>query len=64
MAGATGPEVMREAAMARPIAEAARMSGVTAQRLRHYDEIGLLPPAARIGTNGRGVPARRVRGQP
>ncbi|MFD7667616.1 MerR family transcriptional regulator [Streptomyces sp. NPDC059788] len=34
-----------------PIAEVARMSGVTARTLRHYDEIGLLPPA-RIGTNG------------
>ncbi|MFD3789802.1 MerR family transcriptional regulator [Streptomyces cyaneofuscatus] len=34
-----------------PIAEVARLSGVTARTLRHYDEIGLLPPA-RIGTNG------------
>ncbi|MFF3274433.1 MerR family transcriptional regulator [Streptomyces chrestomyceticus] len=34
-----------------PIAQVARMSGVTARTLRHYDEIGLLPPA-RIGTNG------------
>ncbi|MGQ4390456.1 MerR family transcriptional regulator [Streptomyces sp. SAS_270] len=34
-----------------PIAEVARMSGVTARTLRHYDEIGLLPPA-RIETNG------------
>ncbi|MFB7248914.1 MerR family transcriptional regulator [Streptomyces populi] len=34
-----------------PIAEVARMSGVTARTLRHYDETGLLPPA-RIGTNG------------
>ncbi|WP_445283540.1 MerR family transcriptional regulator [Streptomyces sp. DSM 118148] len=34
-----------------PIAEVARMSGVTARTLRHYDEIGLLPPA-RIGTSG------------
>ncbi|MCC2274356.1 MerR family transcriptional regulator [Streptomyces sp. ET3-23] len=34
-----------------PIAEVARMSGVTARTLRHYDEIGLLPPAW-IGTNG------------
>ncbi|MFC6063496.1 MerR family transcriptional regulator [Streptomyces ochraceiscleroticus] len=33
------------------IAEVARMSGVTARTLRHYDEIGLLPPA-RIGSNG------------
>ncbi|MBH5129533.1 MULTISPECIES: MerR family DNA-binding transcriptional regulator [unclassified Streptomyces] len=38
--------------MAWPIAEVARMSGVTARMLRHYDEIGLLPPA-RVGTNGR-----------
>lgn len=37
--------------MAWPIAEVARMSGVTARTLRHYDEIGLLSPA-RIGTNG------------
>lgn len=38
--------------MAWPIAEVARISGVTARTLRHYDEIGLLPPA-RIGANGR-----------
>ncbi|MFJ9947251.1 MerR family transcriptional regulator [Kitasatospora sp. NPDC091207] len=37
--------------MAWPIAEVARMSGVTARTLRHYDEIELLPPA-RIGSNG------------
>lgn len=37
--------------MDRPIAEVARMSGVTARTLRHYDETGLLPPA-RIGANG------------
>ncbi|HEY9369065.1 MerR family transcriptional regulator [Streptomyces sp.] len=35
-----------------PISEVARMSGVTARTLRHYDERGLLPPA-RIGVNGR-----------
>lgn len=34
-----------------PIAEVARMSGVTARTLRHYDDTGLLPPA-RIGANG------------
>jgi DNA-binding transcriptional MerR regulator len=34
-----------------PIAEVARMSGVTARTLRHYDAVGLLPPA-RIGVNG------------
>ncbi|MEU6980768.1 MerR family transcriptional regulator [Streptomyces sp. NPDC046371] len=34
-----------------PIAEVARMSGVTARTLRHYDEIGVLTPA-RIGANG------------
>ncbi|MCD0484826.1 MerR family transcriptional regulator [Streptacidiphilus sp. ASG 303] len=34
-----------------PIAEVARMSGVTARTLRHYGEIGLLPPV-RIGANG------------
>jgi DNA-binding transcriptional MerR regulator len=33
------------------IAEVARMSGVSSRTLRHYDEIGLLPPA-RIGANG------------
>ncbi|MET8542772.1 MerR family transcriptional regulator [Kitasatospora sp. NPDC004799] len=37
--------------MAWPIAEVARMSGVTARTLRHYDEIGLLAPAW-IGSNG------------
>ncbi|KAA6223940.1 MerR family transcriptional regulator [Streptomyces albofaciens JCM 4342] len=37
--------------MAWPIAEVARMSGVTARTLRHYDDIGLLPPA-RVGANG------------
>lgn len=37
--------------MAGPIAEVARMSGVTARTLRHYDEIGLLAPAW-IGANG------------
>lgn len=37
--------------MAWPIAKVARMSGVTARTLRHYDEIGLLPPAW-IGGNG------------
>ncbi|GGX79081.1 MerR family transcriptional regulator [Streptomyces anandii] len=34
-----------------PIAEVARMSGVTSRTLRHYDEIGLLRPA-RTGGNG------------
>ncbi|MFJ9824001.1 MerR family DNA-binding transcriptional regulator [Streptomyces sp. NPDC101160] len=38
--------------MAWPIAEVARMSGVTARTLRHYDEVGLLPPA-RVGEIGR-----------
>ena len=33
------------------IAEVARMSGVTSRTLRHYDEIGLLPPA---GVRGNG----------
>ncbi|MFB7614659.1 MerR family transcriptional regulator [Kitasatospora sp. NPDC056181] len=37
--------------MAWSIAEVARMSGVTARTLRHYDEIELLPPAW-IGSNG------------
>lgn len=34
-----------------PISEVARMPGVTARTLRHYDDTGLLPPA-RIGANG------------
>ncbi|MGW0658127.1 MerR family transcriptional regulator [Streptodolium elevatio] len=34
-----------------PIAEVARMAGVTARTLRHYDETGLLVPS-RIGANG------------
>jgi DNA-binding transcriptional MerR regulator len=33
------------------IAQVARMSGTTSRTLRHYDAIGLLPPA-RVGTNG------------
>ncbi|MFI1969405.1 MerR family transcriptional regulator [Streptomyces cinnamoneus] len=37
--------------MAWSIAEVARMSGVTSRTLRHYDEIGLLPPAW-LGSNG------------
>lgn len=40
--------------MAWPIAEVARMSGVTARTLRHYDEIGLLPPAG-TAPNGHRV---------
>jgi DNA-binding transcriptional MerR regulator len=40
--------VEREAGIAREwsIAEVARMSGVTTRTLRHYDAVGLLPPAA------------------
>ncbi|CAM5565441.1 MerR family transcriptional regulator [Streptomyces xanthochromogenes] len=37
--------------MAWSIADVARMSGVTSRTLRHYDDIGLLPPAW-IGSNG------------
>ena len=37
--------------MAWSIVEVARMSGVSSRALRHYDEIGLLPPA-HIGANG------------
>ncbi|MEV4441215.1 MerR family transcriptional regulator [Streptomyces sp. NPDC049577] len=37
--------------MAWSIADVARMSKVTSRTLRHYDEIGLLPPAW-IGSNG------------
>lgn len=33
------------------IAQVARMSGVTARTLRHYDDVGLLKPA-HVGTNG------------
>lgn len=32
-------------------AEVARISGVTSRTLRHYDAVGLLPPA-RIGAGG------------
>ncbi|OLR90767.1 MerR family transcriptional regulator [Actinokineospora bangkokensis] len=37
--------------MAWTIQQVARMSGVTSRTLRHYDEIGLLPPS-RVGANG------------
>ncbi|MEU7132966.1 MerR family transcriptional regulator [Streptomyces sp. NPDC046261] len=37
--------------MAWSIADVARMSGVTSRTLRHYDAIGLLPPAW-MGSNG------------
>lgn len=37
--------------MAWSIADVARMSGVTSRTLRHYDEIGLLPPAG-TASNG------------
>ena len=37
--------------MEHPISEVARMSGVSSRTLRHYDEIGLLPPA-RVSANG------------
>ncbi|MGW7440319.1 MerR family transcriptional regulator [Streptomyces sp. NPDC054849] len=36
-----------------PISEVARISGVTARTLRHYDKTGLLPPAW-IAANGHG----------
>lgn len=45
---------MREAANGPgqwPTAEVARMAGITARTLRHYDRIGLLPPA-RVAPNG------------
>jgi DNA-binding transcriptional MerR regulator len=35
----------------RSIVDVARMAGVTARTLRHYDHIGLLPPSS-IGTDG------------
>ena len=37
--------------MAWSIVEVSRMSGVSSRALRHYDDIGLLPPA-RVGANG------------
>lgn len=37
--------------MAWSIAEVAKFSGLTSRTLRHYDEIGLLPPAY-VGSNG------------
>jgi DNA-binding transcriptional MerR regulator len=37
--------------MAWSIAEVAKFSGLTSRTLRHYDEIGLLPPAF-VGANG------------
>jgi DNA-binding transcriptional MerR regulator len=39
--------------MAWSIADVARMSGVTSRTLRHYDEIGLLPPAWVAGNGYR-----------
>jgi MerR family transcriptional regulator, thiopeptide resistance regulator len=39
--------------MAWSIAEVARMSGVTSRTLRHYDEVGLLPPAWVAGNGYR-----------
>ncbi|MFI6348189.1 MerR family transcriptional regulator [Streptomyces sp. NPDC050560] len=39
--------------MAWSIAQVARMSGVTSRTLRHYDEIGLLPPAWTAGNGHR-----------
>jgi DNA-binding transcriptional MerR regulator len=50
VAGETG-QAMGGVVMAWSIADVARLSGVTSRTLRHYDEIGLLPPA-RIGSNG------------
>lgn len=37
--------------MERSIQDLAKLTGITSRTLRHYDEIGLLPPA-RIGANG------------
>jgi MerR family transcriptional regulator, thiopeptide resistance regulator len=37
--------------MERSIQDVARLAGTTSRTLRHYDDIGLLPPA-RIGANG------------
>ncbi|GGU94145.1 MerR-like DNA binding protein [Streptomyces cavourensis] len=51
-----------------PIAEVARMSGVTARTLRHYDEIGPLPGrsawADRNGLSGSRRPSRDRRLRP
>lgn len=37
--------------MEHPISAVARLSGITSRTLRHYDEVGLLPPS-RVGPNG------------
>lgn len=50
VAGETGP-ARKAPGMAWSIAEVARTCKVTSRTLRHYDEIGLLPPAW-IGSNG------------
>lgn len=34
-----------------PISEVARMPGVTARTLRHYDDTGLLPPPGSVPTD-------------
>jgi DNA-binding transcriptional MerR regulator len=46
------PRSGEERAVSWSIAEVARMSGITARTLRHYDAIGLLPPAW-ISSSGR-----------
>ena len=35
------------------IGQAARQAGISAKRVRHYEEIGLIPRAARTGSNYR-----------
>jgi len=42
------------------IGQAARVSGVSAKMIRHYEALGLMPRAARTGSNYRTYGAREV----